>query len=495
MNRDLQDQIKNHLKIDDIDDSEELLNLLRSKKDDSKSEYLLARLLYEFSMDTNELSYINESIDIFDKIKESDFDNVNYYLGTLYLVKYYALKEKPKFLIDNEMLLYNSKLYLKREISINSPQTFREANINLGIVYDVIGRTIDSIDCFDGLLKKFNSTYAFYNKWYSLYIYRTFSENPSLIIKDVYNGFKEVVGDTSFSFEMRQKSQQYIDEILAVYSKDFLESESNEEIKIFYETDFEGFMINYCMENKLYLNLCNFCQRCNNSLGDKLVIEKVIREFADKVEKDLFLVLSSYLNQMKMDYVSARFLLMLYQYEGFDLDIITNYIYITDIQFAEENNIRVQLLKDSFKNFFNIFDKIAYFLNHYLKLGISLDYVSFQNVWFKNGKWNQGINKKLLKMDNVGLTALYDIYLELKKDNEKFYLRDTRNKLTHKYLRITNKKQNENDKTVEELCSETIEIAILAKNAIFYLMRLIKIHEEQKREDSGIDFVTKFKDS
>lgn len=52
----------------------------------------------------------------------------------------------------------------------------------------------------------------------------------------------------------------------------------------------------------------------------------MINEVARDGEDDLFLVLSSYLNQLKMDYVSARFLLVLSQYDDFDLDIITKHV-------------------------------------------------------------------------------------------------------------------------------------------------------------------------
>ena len=359
----------------------------------------------------------------------------------------------------------------------------------MGIVYNSLGRTIEALDCFDNVLKNYNSTYALYNKGYALYTYSFFSINPSLMIRDAYKCFKKVLEDDNFSHEMKVKSKEYIDEILNVFEEDFLESEFDEEIQIEVEDDFEWFMINYCWNNRLYLNLCNFCQKCENAIGDKIVIEKMINEISDDDENDTFLVLSSYLNQLKMDYVSARFLLILSQYEDFDLDIITKHVFIVDTQFSEENDIRTQLLKDAFKNFFNILDKISYFMNDYLNLGVSSNRIGFQNVWFKKGNYTKGINEKLIKMDNKGVTALYDIYLELKRDNEKFYLRNTRNLLTHKYLRVTDN-SSENSKTVEELHKETIEIAILAKNAIIYLMRLVKINEDQKEQDLDMEFIS-----
>ena len=81
----------------------------------------------------------------------------------------------------------------------------------------------------------------------------------------------------------------------------------------------------------------------------------------------------------------------------------------------------------------------------------------------------------------MGLNALYDIYLELEDKNDKKYLRDTRNALTHRYLRITYDNPRKDEKTPEEIKNETIELAIIVKNAIIYLMSIIKINEEYKQ--------------
>ena len=485
IHKDLINQIKEFVDLEKVNSEEDILNSLRSQQETLKLKYVIAWLLFDLGVRNDDLDKINESIEIFEEIKEQDFDFVNYYLGTLYLAKCFLLK--PKYLSDSEKLLFNSKLYLKQELLNNSSETFREGNVNLGIVYNSLGRTIEALDCFDNVLKNYNSTYALYNKGYALYTYSFFSINPSLMIRDAYKCFKKVLEDDNFSHEMKVKSKGYIDEILNVFEEDFLESEFDEEIQIEVKDDFEWFMINYCWNNRLYLNLCNFCQKCENAIGDKIVIEKMINEISDDAENDLFLVLSSYLNQLKMDYVSARFLLILSQYDGFDLDIITKHVFIVDTQFSEENNIKIQLLKDSFKNFFNILDKIAYFMNDYLEIGISDKQVNFRTFWFKKGNKKNGIREKLLEIDNDGLTALYDIYLELEYGNEKEYLRNTRNSLTHKYLRIT-ENPDENSKTVEELHNETIEVAILAKNAIIYLMRLVKSNEEHKEIELDVEF-------
>ena len=216
---DLEYQIKNYLNIENIPDTDEILNLLKNKNT-QKSKYLSGLLLFNLSMETDKLEDIDRSISIFEEIKESDFDNINYYLDTKNLTKFTI--KKPKYIGDIEKLLYNSKIHLKKEYTKNYNKNNRETLVNLGIIYSNIGRTIESLDYFEKILKTHNSTYALYNKGYALYIYSHFSNGPNLIIKDVYNIFKIVISDDNFTPEMQKNAQKYLNEILEVYSKEFL---------------------------------------------------------------------------------------------------------------------------------------------------------------------------------------------------------------------------------------------------------------------------------
>lgn len=72
--------------------------------------------------------------------------------------------------------------------------------------------------------------------------------------------------------------------------------------------------------------------------------------------------------------------------------------------------------------------------------------IDFKNVWH-----NPEIKAKLIEIDDPGANALFDIYNDLEFDYNKKYLRDTRNALTHRYLKITTEKYEITDKTVENL--------------------------------------------
>ena len=66
------------------------------------------------------------------------------------------------------------------------------------------------------------------------------------------------------------------------------------------------------------------------------------------MEEDPYLQLSSQLNQIKLDYVISRFLLILSQSDTSLLDLMSKNTVLTETLSYEENNSSVQLLKNSF---------------------------------------------------------------------------------------------------------------------------------------------------
>jgi hypothetical protein len=479
-------QVEEFLEQEDCEKAEACLIELRRKEPSPELNYIISKLLIKFGIVSKNPKSFNEAIKKLKELDSSDFPKVHFYLGTAYLKKYEILEEKPNYLNDSEKLLQNSKIEFKKHIAANPDGDLHNAYVNLGSSYGKIGRTIESLDIYNHILEEYGSEYGLYNKGYFLYEYSTYSDNPMLCIKKSYECFKIILNNPQLKSIFREKSKNMIDLILERYDKEFLEDaiDENMEIEIPTDSDFEFFMINYAWQNKLTLNFCDFCQNCPKSIEDSLVIEKMIYPAPDENNETSFSKFSSYLNQIKMDYISARLLLILSEYDDIDLDDITKYVFITDTDFQEANGIRVQLLKDSFKNFFNILDKIAFFIKDYLNFENEYNEINFKKVWFE-----PEIHEKLIEMDNPGISALHDIYLEIEHDDDKKQLRDTRNALTHRYLKITAEKQEVTDKTVEELRKETLEIAHIVKNAIIYLMRFVKINEENKEEELEIEFI------
>ena len=476
MHIDLVKKAYDYLNKGQVDLSEEILNELKEKEETPELKFSIGALLIDIGTILKNEEYVDEAIDIFEQLKEETKLNVNYNLANGYYAKF--ILNKSNYLTKDEHLLFKAKKLYLEEIVHTPPQYNPELYINLANTYDYIGRTIDGLEYYEKVLNISHDSGALVNKGITLYQYSFFTNNSLIILKDAYDCFKLALEDSELYSDFRKRAEKYVEIIEKELNEEILNQEIKNDLQRFSDDDFEGFMINFCLDNKLYLNLCNFCQRCENSIGDTIVIDNMIVESKHDLEDNPFLILSSYLNQIKMDYVSARFLFILSQYNDIDLDFINKNVYITNTLNYEENDIRIQLLKNSFTSLFNILDKIAYFINDYLEIGKSSRKADFRHIWF-NSKGTK-INGRIEPLNNPGLNALYDIYLDFEYGNEKEYLRNIRNSLTHKFLRISFIKINEEDKTIEEFTKDTIELANIVKNAIIYLIRLIKVHEDLK---------------
>ena len=144
-------------------------------------------------------------------------------------------------------------------------------------------------------------------------------------------------------------------------------------------------------------------------------------------------------NQIKQEYVYARYLYyssLHCQSQPHFADKDTKLINLSDFP---QYSIRIEKLKTSFKTLYGLFDKIAYFINSYYKVGMPLENVSFHRIWsFKGNNTNPILNPNT----NIALAALYwidkDVSKEAKNSPNPYLerIRQIRNGLEHKYVKI-----------------------------------------------------------
>lgn len=460
----------------DAESAEKILEILKKKEITPELKFTISALLIEIGTITKRIDYIDEGITNYKELKKETEFFVDYNLANGYVSKYKIMTEKPNYLTKDAHLLTKAKQHYINCIGKIPEEQIPLLYINLGNTYNYIGRTIDALDYYE---KVPTLLYSLINKGIGLYEYSKFINNRIPILKDAYDCFKSVETMQNIPSEFKPICERYIATIETICNKQLLTQKQNKTLKISSEDNFESFLINFCLKNKLYLNLCNFCQRCNNAIGDSIIIPNIIVKINESLENDRYLKLSSQLNQIKMDFVLSRFLLVLSQMPNVNLDLISKNVVLINTLSYEENDIHTQLLKNSFSNFYNLLDKISHLINIYFELNKDSNKLSFHNVWFNR---KNDINGKLCSLNNLGLNALYDIHLELEPEHEKFYLRKIRNNLTHNFLQIKYIKTDKNDLTLKELKDNTIELAKMVKNAIIYLIRAIDINEKQKYE-------------
>lgn len=150
-------------------------------------------------------------------------------------------------------------------------------------------------------------------------------------------------------------------------------------------------------------------------------------------------------NQVKQEFVSARFLFYdgwCGRSEGRSPHFSDRAVLLYNTLDYPAYGLNVEKMRAAFRIAYSLFDKIAYFINVYMKLGIKENSVSFRNVWY-GGRRAPVLLPSFEAHQNQPLRGLFwlskDIHDEAFKAvtaPEANALADIRNHLEHKYLRL-----------------------------------------------------------
>ncbi len=290
------------------------------------------------------------------------------------------------------------KYYLKALLYDSFDSHLRsQISVNLGNCYDHLGRVFDALEWFDKAIK-FNPNHgmAYGNKGMAFFYLAALDKKRwPIFLREAYSLINKALElgvnrETIPGFKTKLKNiEKYLD-------KDFLRDDSSKKIEINSKTKFQKYLIEFCLKNKLYLNICTFCQKCRHAIGDPALIENMLVSIQEldisNISKSRFYKQTSYINQIKQDYITARFLLVLSNYRGLNLKFVDRKVRLVDTLDYSCHNIRTELSKASFTLFYNILDKIAYFINDYIEIDNTQKNLNFGNVWY-----NLENNKKIQK--------------------------------------------------------------------------------------------------
>lgn len=151
-------------------------------------------------------------------------------------------------------------------------------------------------------------------------------------------------------------------------------------------------------------------------------------------------VLAGFFNQMKQEYASARWL----YYEATRRDeghFSDRGVLLYNTLDYPSYALAVEKLKFAYRAAYSIFDKIAFFLNTYMQLGMKPKSVSFSRIWRTNP--GTPIRAEFDKSENLPFRGLYWLSLDLFDDEfqevsdpEARALKEVRDHLEHKYLKV-----------------------------------------------------------
>jgi LA2681-like HEPN len=191
----------------------------------------------------------------------------------------------------------------------------------------------------------------------------------------------------------------------------------------------------WCLKNCLYLNLLNDLGRYPIGSDDPISLAGHV------VPVDSPHKFESFFDQMKQEFVSARWLL----YEGVILKkrhFSDNDVFLLATEPRPALSLAVEKVKMAYRTAYSLFDKVGFFMNAYMELGIRERDVSFRTLWKSSDK--KSIRKEFDLNDNWAFCALYwlakDFYEKATDDVAEPQARglsELRNHLEHKYLRVT----------------------------------------------------------
>jgi tetratricopeptide (TPR) repeat protein len=191
----------------------------------------------------------------------------------------------------------------------------------------------------------------------------------------------------------------------------------------------------WCLENRLFLNPLNDLGPHSIAARDILVLPG----FVTSIDEPPTLI--GFFNQMKQEFVSARWL----YYEG----VHAQRAHFSDRDVRLFNTLdypsyglAVEKTKAAFGITYSIFDKIGFFLNDYMRLGIDGNNVYFKTIWYRDYKKRE-LRPEFEESKNQPLRGLRWLAKDLfEKDFEDVMepdaeaLYEIRNHLEHKYLKV-----------------------------------------------------------
>lgn len=199
----------------------------------------------------------------------------------------------------------------------------------------------------------------------------------------------------------------------------------------------------WCLRQRLFLNVLNDLGTLQIAASDPLQLPAItVKTETTPFHFGLF-------NLLKQEYVSARYLFWKacrsssFSHDGVHFSD-RGVLLVNTLDYAA-HLLPVEEMKAAFKSAYSVFDKVAFFLNAYLELGIPEKNVSFRTMWYADGSRKRGIRGEFGTRRNWPLRGLYWLSKDLHEDRPDFLsvmepeaaeLAELRNHLEHKYLKV-----------------------------------------------------------
>jgi len=296
-------------------------------------------------------------------------------------------------------------------------------------------------------------------------------------------------------------AKKCFEETMKVYDPEYVENVLTSEVSFtpyVYDNHEELAYREWCLQNCLFLNTLNDLPVAELSFaGDVIQLPNMI---VDVNAKPIF---HGMFSQLKQEYIYARYIYYSTLNSDFEPHFADKETYIKAYTDYAQYSIRLEKLKTAFKTLYGMFDKIAFFLEHYFDLGIQERDINFRSIWKNSaghGKNTYQYKNTLNPDQNFALLSLYwiskDFFdgFEDSPNPELKRIKDIRNSLEHKYVKISDDFFKERTEEYgdglalyvsdKELYNVTFMLLKILREAIINLSLCVNIAEIPKREIS-----------
>jgi hypothetical protein len=251
---------------------------------------------------------------------------------------------------------------------------------------------------------------------------------------------------------------------------------------------FHQFLREFCARHSLYLTPSTVLGRPEWSVyGDPLYITGMHTALDDDTKFDRCI---TFLNQIKQDYVLARYFLVQSQYKSDVVETIDRDVALYYPLDYSMHSAYIQLLKMSFRLAIDVLDKIALFVRDYFGVGsISEERVNFRTFWAETPT-STTLRPELASKQNWFLLALFDLALDFRKGGAYEWMYQKRNILTHRFLALhdvvqpTGKDGDIPRAQINDFVLDCLTAMQVARAAAMYLILAVEV-EEGKIPQSG----------
>ena len=385
-----------------------------------------------------------------------------------------ALRYVDYILCKEYVVLYNSALHYKYD-----------ALIQLGNTYSHMGRFQDGIESYKAAALMMPHD----NKWCLAFGYTLFNTH-SYYDRNV-EGF--VVSLTKDLLKSCLKDKMTGPSANAVYNtiKEWKSPSLDKDKLIEYESSEEGEYNRWVNKNILRLNAYNDINSMSAlSQEDSLYFDGI---YTPKEEPESWKRLFKMLNEIKQEYVSARYMLYYYFTHSGGTHISDKNVRLADIYDQSNYSFHLELAKSSFRSLYSILDKIAFALNDYLCLGVKPERVFFNKIWFegdKSFKVKRGISKYKSVYGLAGLLFIRNDIFGGDKDylqaEETKLLNKVRNAMEHRAIIIVDDGVIDDDGAVlvisrSDFEDVSINLIKTVRQAIFCFVNSVNVIEHDKK--------------